>query len=276
MEEDCAANTIVAYRNDLQQLREYLTHAAAESSWVDVTPDAIQSYVQYLWSRDYAASTVARKVSALRSFFRFLFDQHLVHSDPLATIGTPRVDRPRPESLSQEAVARLLALAARDAMPPSLRDRALLELLYATGLKASEVVMLEVEDVSLASSTVRCLSRGGERLIPLPPRTKEALEAYLTRGRLHFLQDREEGALFLNYRGQRLSRQGLWLRVQRYAREAGLGDGVNPQALRHSFAAHLLSEGVEMTEVQELLGHASLHTTRVYDQRQEKPDASQQ
>ena len=263
-ERGCTVNTIAAYRNDLQQLREYLVLTIEEGSWADVTPDVVRSYVQYLWDRDYAASTVARKSSALRSFFRFLLDQSLINSDPLAAIGMPRVNRPRPESLPQEAVARLLALPAQDMMPPSLRDRALLELLCATGLRASEVVRLEVEDVSLASSTVRCLSRGRERLIPLSPRAQEALETYLARGRLRFLQNRGERALFLNYRGQRLTRQGLWLLVQRYAKEAGLDFRVNPQALRHSFAAHLLSEGVEMTELQELLGHASLHTTRAY------------
>lgn len=268
------ANTIAAYRNDLQQLREYLMHTLDEGSWADVTPDVVRSYVWYLWDRGYAASTVARKLSAIRSFFRFLLDQNLIHSAPLATIAMPRVDRPPPESLPSEAVARLLALPAQDMTPTGLRDRALLELLYATGLRASEVVRLEVEDVSLASSTVRCLTRGRERLIPLPPRAEEALEAYLARGRLHFLQDREERALFLNYRGQRLTRQGLWLLVQGYAKEAGLDFRVNPQALRHSFAAHLLSEGVEMTEVQELLGHASLHTTLAYAHLQEKRDAS--
>jgi integrase/recombinase XerD len=272
--DDCAANTIAAYRNDLQQLREYLTSTAEESSWADVTPDVVQTYVHYLWSRGYAASTVARKVSALRSFFRFLFDQSLVQSDPLATIAPPKVARPRPGSLSREDVARLLALASQDTTPSSLRDRALLEVLYTTGLKASEVVMLEVEDVSLASSTVRCLTRGGERLIPLPPRTREALEVYLVRGRLYYLQDHAEQALFLNYRGQRLTRQGLWLLVQRYATEAGLDHRVSPQTLRHSFAAQLVSEGVEIAEVQELLGHVSRHTTRVYAQSEEKPDAS--
>ncbi len=274
-EEHYTANTIAAYRNDLQQLGEYLTYAIGESSWASATPEAMQSYVQHLWSRGYAASTVARKLSALRSFFRFLSDQGLIDSDPLATVGTPTVNRPRPEPLSRQAVARLLALPAQDMNPSSLRDRALLELLYTTGLKASEVVMLGVEDVSLASSTLRCLTKGRERLIPLPPRTKEALEAYLTQGRLYLLQNRDERALFLNYRGERLTRQGLWLLVQRYAREAGLDGRVSPQILRHSYAAQLLSEGVQLTEVQELLGHVALHTTRAYAQLQEeKPDAS--
>lgn len=274
VEEHCTANTIAAYRNDLQQLREYLTYTIEESSWAGVTPEAMQSYVQHLWSRGYAASTVARKLSALRSFYRFLSDQSVVDSDPLAAVGTPTVNRPQPEPLPREAVARLLALPTQDTTPPSLRDRALLELLYTTGLKASEVVMLGVEDVSLASSTLRCLTRGRERLIPLPPRTKEALEAYLARGRLHLLQNRDERGLFLNYRGQRLTRQGLWLLVQGYAKEAGLDGRVSPQTLRHSYAAQLLSEGVQLTEVQELLGHVALHTTRAYTQLQEKPDAS--
>ena len=268
------ANTIAAYRNDLHQLREYLVQATEDGPWAEVTSDVVRSYVVWLWDRGYATATVARKLSATRSFFRFMLDRGLIHSDPMATISTPTVKRSRVECLPLEAIARLLALATGDMTPIGLRDRALLELLCATGLRASEVVSLAVEDVSLASATVRCLSRGRERLVPLFARARRALDSYLAQGRLHLLQNREERALFLNYRGQRLTRQGLWLLVQRYAKEAGLDFRITPQALRNSFAAHLLSEGVAMTELQELLGHASLHTTRFYTHLQEKGDAS--
>lgn len=269
-------NTISAYRNDLQQLQGYLTRTGSGNSWAEVTPAVIKSYMRYMWDRGYAASTVARKMAAIRSFFRFLLDRGLIRSDPMAAIGTPTVSRPRPEPLSQEAVARLLALPSQGTTPIALRDWALLELLYATGLRASEVLGLDVDDVSLASSTVRCLSRGKERLIPLPPRAQEALEAYLNRGRLHLLRDQEEKALFLNYRGRRLTRQGLWLLVQGYAKEAGLDSKVNPQILRYSFAANLIAKGVEIRELQELLGHAHLHTTRAYARLNEERNGSQE
>jgi len=259
-----AVNTIAAYRNDLQQLKTFLVRCIEGGSWADVTTDVMQAFVRYLWDRGYAASTVARKVSAVRSFFRFLLDQRLISSDPLSDIGAPKVERARPKPLPQGVLDRLLSLTAQDTTPAGLRDRALLELLYTTGLRASEVVRLEVGDVSLASSTVRCLSRGKERLVPLPSRAQEALEAYLSRGRLHLLQDREERALFLNHRGRRLTRQGVWLLVRGYAEEVGLDLKVNPQSLRRSFALRLLSEGVRETEVQELLGHISVHTTRSY------------
>ena len=271
-----AANTIAAYRNDLHQLREYLMHVIKDDSWADVTLDVVQSYVVYLWDRGYATATVARKLSATHSFFRFMLDRGLIHSDPTATISTPPVKRSPPESPPREAISRLLAPAAGDMTPIALRDRALLEILCATGLRASEIVGLAVEDVSLASSTVRCLSRGRERLVPLSARARQALESYLAQGRRHLLQDREERALFLNYRGQGLTRQGLWLLVQGYAKEAGLHSRITPQTLRNSFAAHLLSEGVAMSELQELLGHVSLHTTRFYTHLQEKGDASHQ
>ena len=262
--EGCTANTIAAYRNDLQQLKGYLVQYAAANLWASVTPDEARSYMLYLWDRGYAVSTVARKVSAIRSFFHFLLDQNLITSDPLTTIGTPRVDRSKPESLPPKAMDQLLIHSSHKDTPIALRDQALLELLRATGLRASEVVRLEVEDVSFASSTVCCLSRGRERLIPLPVRAREALDAYASRGRIHLLRDRNEGALFLNHRGGRLTRQGLWLLVQGYAKRAGLKCKVNPQALRHSFATRLLSEGVKVVEVQELLGHVSLHTTQAY------------
>lgn len=269
-------NTISAYRNDLQQLQEYLIRTAGGNFWAEVTPPVIQNYIHHMRDRGYAASTVARKVAAIRSFFRFLLDRGLVKSDPMAAIGMLTVSRPRPEPLPREAVARLLALPAQDTTPIVLRDWALLELLYATGLRASEVLNLDVDDVSLASSTARCLSKGKERLIPLPPRAKEALEAYLSRGRLHLLRDREERALFLNYRGQRLTRQGLWLLMHGYAKEAELDFKVNPQILRYSFVANLIAERVEIRELQELLGHAHLHTTRVYARLSEERDGSQE
>jgi len=269
------ANTIAAYRNDLYQLRQHLMHAIEDGSWAEVAPEKVASYVEFLWERGYAIATVARKLSAARSFFRFMLHRGLIHSDPTTTIGTPTVRRFRAQSLPQEAMARLLAAANRDVTPITLRDHALLELLCATGLRASEIVGLAVEDVSLASSTVRCLTRGRERLIPLPARARRALESYLAQGRRHLLQDREERALFLNYRGQRLTRQGLWLLVQEYAKEAGLNLRITPQTLRNSFAASLLSEGVAMTELQELLGHASPHTTRFYARSPETEDAAE-
>jgi integrase/recombinase XerD len=273
LEEHCTANTVAAYRNDLQQLRQHLAHLGEVDSWAHVTPEMMQSYLRHLWGRGYASSTVSRKLSALRSFFRFLTNRDISHSDPLAAFVTPVISRSVPQPLQHDAVIRLLALPSRKMSPSSIRDRALLELLYATGLKVSEVVRLEVEDVSIASSTLRCAARGRERLIPLPLPTKEALDIYITQGRIQFLQDRDESALFLNYRGRRLSRQGLWLLVQKYAKEAGLDGGVSPQMLRRSYAAHLLSEGVQLTEVQELLGHVALHTTRAYAGPPEGADA---
>ena len=274
-----ASNTIAAYRNDLRQLEAFLTHHAGGLGWPRVTPDIARSFVQHLWDRGYSASTVARKVSATRSFFDFLLDQHVVAAHPLDDIGTPRVDRSSPEPLPEAAIERLLALSGQEMTPAALRDRALLTLIYATGLRASEVVRLDVEDVSVASSMVRCLSRGKERIVPLPARAREALEAYLSRGRRHLLQDQREAALFVNQRGARLTRQGVWLLVQESAAQAGLKLKVNPQMLRQTFARHLLSEGVDLGEVQELMGHTSAYTTQAYvpgsdGQLEEEPDAA--
>jgi integrase/recombinase XerD len=263
-ERQYATNTVAAYRNDLHQLKTFLNDNACEVSWHAVTPDVARDYLNHLWDRGYSPATVARKVSATRSFFDFLLNEQVVSSNPLDPIGTPRVDRPSPDPLPDEAVARLLALPEEGAPPVRLRNRALLAMLYATGLRASEVAGLDVQDVSVASSSVRCLSRGKERIVPLSTQAQEALEAYLSHGRIHLLLDRGEPALFLNQRGERLTRQGVWLLVQEVAEDAGVELKVNPQLLRHTFASHLLSEGVEVGEVQELMGHSSVYTTQAY------------
>jgi integrase/recombinase XerD len=270
-----ADNTVAAYRNDLHQLTTFLNDNACGLSWRAVTPDVARAFVNYLWDRGYSAATVARKVSATRSFFDFLLSEHVVPSNPLDPIGTPKVDRSSPDPLPEEAIERLLTLPSEGAPPVRLRNRALLAMLYATGLRASEVAGLDVQDVSVASSSVRCLSRGKERIVPLSAQAREALEAYLSHGRIHLLLDRGEPALFLNQRGERLTRQGVWLLVQEAAEDAGLELKVNHQLLRHTFASHLLSEGVEVGEVQELMGHSSIYTTQAYTLGSESPAAEE-
>ena len=258
-------NTIAAYRNDLTQFAEYVSSQPG-GDWSGVNKDMIIGYILDLKEREYASSTVARKVAAIKSFFHFLASEDVVEDDPTATLDSPKVKKRLPVTLSYEEVTRLLSVPAESDTPKSIRDKALLELLYATGMRVTEIVSLDLEDVNLASATVRVTrGKGGkERIIPMHGRAVEALDRYLSKGRLQLLKDPNERALFLNHRGQRLTRQGLWLIIKHYVHEAGISSEVTPHTLRHSFATHLLNGKADLRHVQELLGHANISTTQIY------------
>ena len=260
-------NTLAAYRNDLSQFCAYVEPRA--SGWDKVDQDTILDYVMFMkGEQEYASSTVARKVAAIKSFFHYLADRGEIQDDPTATLDSPKVRKRLPKAISQEDMERLLKEAAREDTPKALRDRALLEVLYATGLRVTELVSLNVEDANLASETVRVVhpKDNRDRLVPVHHRALEPLRNYLERGRVQLLRDPEEHALFLNHRGQRLTRQGLWLIVKHYVREVGIQEDVTPHTLRHTFAAHLLNQRADLEYVQELLGHANISTTQVYAQ----------
>ncbi len=263
-------NTIVAYRNDLGQFLDFLNDGAHLSSWARVHKDHLASYVDCLKNdHEYASATVARKVAATKSFFRYLVDHGLVREDPSATLDSPKVRKYLPTAISEEEVERLLRAPADSETDRGLRDCALLELLYATGMRVSEVVALDVADVDLSDGSVHCSNHVGktrERMIPIYRRAAEALGAYLERSRDKLLRNgqADESALFLNHRGHRLTRQGLWLIIKKYVESAGISAPVTPHTLRHSFATHLLNGGADVREVQGLLGHANVSTTQVY------------
>jgi integrase/recombinase XerD len=267
IEKGYSSNTLAAYRNDLSQFVAFLTPKV--SDWDKVTRDIILSYIMAMkGEQEYASSTVARKVAAIKSFFHYLVDQGYLADDPTATLDSPKVRKRLPKSITSEDLERLLAEPARGQTPKALRDHALLEALYATGLRVTELVSLNVEDVNLASATLRVKrSRSkAERLVPIHERAIEPLQAYLERGRLQLLKDPNERALFLNHRGRRLTRQGLWLIVKHYVRKVGIVEDVTPHTLRHTFATHLVERKTDLEYVQELLGHANISTTQVYTQ----------
>ncbi|MFB0546146.1 MAG: site-specific tyrosine recombinase XerD [Anaerolineae bacterium] len=268
VEKNYSQNTIAAYRNDLSQFITFLRERMPSvTAWIEVSKEIILSFVLYLKEREYTSSTVARKVAAIKSFFHYLVASDYLKDDPTATLDSPRVSKHLPKAISPEDIGRLLAAPAERSTPKALRDKALLEVLYATGMRVSELVSLNVDDVNLASNNVRCLGRGAkERIIPIYEEVAEALQTYLNRGRIQLLRDPNEGALFLNLRGQRLTRQGLWLIIKLYAEQVGITSDVTPHTLRHSFATHMLNDGVGLQEVQKLLGHANISTTQVYTQ----------
>lgn len=259
-------NTLSAYRNDLGQFAEYLS-AAGRLRWAEVTESTIAGYLLQLRDKEYSSSTVARKTAAIKRFFRYLASEGLVSENPALQVGTPKVAKKIPRTLAIDEVDRLLTTIREGSGPKTLRDLAMIELLYATGMRVSELISLNLDDVNLASRTARCLGKGSkERIIPVYPRAAMAVSAYLEDGRLNYLKDREERALFLNPRGGRLTRQGLWLIIKEYVELAGIQSTVTPHTLRHSFATHLLAEGAGLREVQRLLGHSNVSTTQIYTQ----------
>ncbi|HNS53045.1 MAG TPA: tyrosine recombinase [Anaerolineae bacterium] len=258
-------NTLSAYRNDLYQFLAYLGGRA--SGWDQVRHDTLIDYVMTMkGSQEYAAATVARKVAAVKSFYHYLAQAGILKDDPTAELDSPRVQKRPPRALSVEDVEALLEYPAHDTSPKGLRDRALLELLYATGLRVSEVVALNVDDLNLASATVHVVRNRGrrERIIPIHDRAIEPLQLYLQQGRMQLLRNREETSLFVNHRGERLTRQGLWLIVKHHVRAIGIEDEVTPHTLRHTCAAHLLGKRADVGQVQQIMGHANISTTQAY------------
>ncbi|CAN5210572.1 site-specific tyrosine recombinase XerD [soil metagenome] len=266
-ERGLSARTLAAYRRDLSLYAAYLRRVGVAAA-VDVSPEELEGFLAWLRARrtaaggPYALSSIARTLVAVRGLHRFLVREGLAERDPSAGLRGPRPPRPLPRALSLEQVERLLGTPSGGSTV-ELRDRALLELLYAAGLRISELVGLDVDDVDLEARTVRCAGKGGkQRVVPLGRPARAALEAWLVRGR-PALRPRAP-ALFCNLRGGRLSRQGGWLVIKRRADAAGLAHGVSPHTLRHSFATHLLDGGADVRVVQELLGHASVNTTQIY------------
>jgi integrase/recombinase XerD len=278
-------NTISAYQNDLSQLRVFMAAGAGDPAApadgaVDhqeagedgavagpagaaISRDVILRFVLHLREREYAPTTVARKIAAVKSFCHFLEQEGYLGEDPTLDIDSPRVTKYLPRAASVNEIEQLLAQLSGDG-PAALRDRAMLELLYATGMRVSELVSLNRGDLSLDDDTVRCRGKGGkERQIPFGGKARLAIERYIDAGRPPLLGGREREALFLNHHGERLTRQGFWLIIKAYARQAGI-DKITPHTLRHSFATHLLSNGADLRSVQELLGHSSIATTQVY------------
>src|SRR5512136_1208215 len=278
-EKGYADNTIAAYRNDLTQFsRNMEEHLAdpSQATWVEVGKDAIVGYILNLKEREYTSSTVARKVAAIKSFFHYLVAEGVIKADPTATLDSPKVKKRLPKAISRDDISRLLAAPAKGTSAKSQRDHALLELLYASGMRVTELVSLDIDDVNPVSGSVRVRGKkisNKERVIPIGDHALEALQLYLDKGRLQLMRGPEERALFLNHRGQRLTRQGLWLIIKHYVDEVGIAQDVTPHTLRHSFAAHKLSQGKSLQDIQKLLGHANISTTQVYQHVGQETDS---
>jgi len=260
-------NTLAAYRNDLTQFTQYLIDQAGAQTWDQVSQTQIVNYILHMKELEYASSTVARKVAAIKSYFHYLRDEGVVENDPTLTLESPKVKKHLPKAITEEDVERLLAEPTRSDAPKALRDSALLETLYATGMRVTELVSLNIQDVDLQAGTIYCIGKGDrERVVPIYDHAAQVLSAYLVGGRPHLVRNKDEQALFLNHRGERLTRQGLWLIIKYYVDAIGIESEVTPHTLRHSFATHMLHGGAKLRDVQKLLGHANISTTQVYTQ----------
>ncbi|HEY5977471.1 MAG TPA: site-specific tyrosine recombinase XerD [Solirubrobacterales bacterium] len=266
LERGLSRNTLNAYRTDLFQYGEFL--AAHEADALTVRPADVGEFLAELATGNgrpaCSASTIHRKAACLRSFYKHLRRDELIADDPTAVLSAPRRAKKLPQVLNYAEVQKLLAAPQGDE-PTTLRDRALLEVMYACGLRASETIGLEIGDVELREGFLRARGKGSkERLIPLGRKAIAAISVYMRGGRPKLVGDRHEAKLFVNFRGGPLSRQGLYKIVQRHARAAGLGGQMSPHTLRHSFATHLLAGGCDLRAVQEMLGHADISTTQMY------------
>jgi integrase/recombinase XerD len=234
-------------------------------SWESFSRQEMLRYLLNLKERNYAATTQVRKIAAAKSFFAFMKAEGRIKQNPTENIESPRIGKPLPDAISITQVRSLLEQTVKQTSPEARRDRAMLELLYASGMRVSELVSLNLGDVNINEENVRAFGKGRkERIVPIYHQAAQAVAEYVDVVRPKLLRDSAERALFLNRRGQRLTRQGLWQILKEYAEKAGLAKTVTPHTLRHSFATHMLSGGADLRAVQEMLGHANISTTQVY------------
>ncbi len=266
-------NTLAAYHSDLLQLATYVKAGSSGSSSIGsvdapvpkLNTEVLSNYMHNLRERKYAQSTVARKVAAAKSLLKYLVDTGKLKGGMMPNLASPQVSKSIPKSLSVSEVRNFMAETAKLSTTEAKRDRTMLELLYATGLRASEMMALNVDDIDLKAKSVRCRGQNTKvRFVPIDQYIAQMVKEYINEVRLKLLSNQNEVALFLNRRGERLTRQGFWQIIQGYADKVGLGNKVTPRSLRHSFATHKLKSGVDLQSVQELLGHTHISTTRVY------------
>ena len=270
VERGLSGNTIEAYRRDLSRYVRFLRENGRRNPALAGEPE-IAAFIQelseseYEPGKPYRPASVARTLAAVRSFHKFLVREGDATDDPAEGVSRPKVPRNLPRPLTVDEVSALVAAPGGDGKPATLRDQAILETLYGAGLRISELVGLDVDDVDLEEGSVRAVGKGSkERVVPLGRYATKAVESYLVRGRPSLAGPRSGGALFLNQRGGRLTRQGTTNMIKAQAKRAGIRKRVTPHMLRHSFATHLLEGGADVRVVQELLGHASVATTQIY------------
>ncbi|MDI3530397.1 MAG: integrase/recombinase XerD [Candidatus Atribacteria bacterium] len=262
-EKRVSENTLCSYENDLKALHGFLTKRRI-TSLEELTLKDLEEFITWQYRAGHTSATLARRISALRSFFAFLLKKNLVKENLARSLDTPKIGRKIPQVLTLAEIEAILTLP--DTTKPSgLRDKAILELLYSSGLRVSELVNLEFSHLDLQNRMLRLWGKGfKERIVPFGEEAKAAIEAYLVGGRPHFLKGKLSNFVFLGPSGKPITRQSVWNMIKRYTREAGITKNVTPHTLRHTFATHILENGADLRIIQECLGHSDISTTQIY------------
>jgi integrase/recombinase XerD len=261
---NASANTVMAYRNDLTQFTDYLEkNLMSDASWSDVKPETIEQFSLWMKQNNYSSSTLARKIAALKTLFGWMRQRGMTIEDLISSLHPPRVEKKVPRILGEAEIARLFDATGQISAPRSLRDRALLEVIYSTGMRVSEAISLRMSDLDLETGMAQCAGRGTRnRTVPLSPQSIVALRNYIDQRNL--LGTSKTDYVFLNPAGTKLTRQAVWQITRHYAQLAGIEGEITPHTLRHSRAKHMLHDGADIRRVQEWLGHANLATTQMY------------
>ncbi len=257
-----SGNTEMSYRRDLVKVKKYMEEQGI-SDVKKITSTNLNSYILYLEKNKFSAATISRNIASLKAFYHYMFKEGMVNEDAAEALHAPKIEKKLPEILSTEEVVRLLEQPSGDS-PKEIRDKAMLELLYATGIRVTELINLKLRDVNLQMGYLMCRDGGKERVIPFGTEAKGALVRYLGGTRAAMVSDAESEYLFVNCSGQPMSRQGFWKLIKFYAKKAGIEEDITPHTLRHSFAAHLVENGADLRSVQEMLGHSDISTTQIY------------
>lgn len=255
-------NTEVSYERDLKKLERFLTEEKIESV-EQVNATLLNSYVMYMERKNFAASSISRSIASIRAFFHFLCQTRSWKENPAEHLKAPKIEKKMPGILTIDEVD-LLLKQPRENTAKGIRDRAMLELLYATGIRVSELISLTLKDINLKLGYITCSSGEKERVIPFGSAAKRSVEHYMEGARAELLGSQESEMLFLNCSGKSMSRQGFWKVLKSYAEAAGIQQDITPHTLRHSFAAHLVQNGADLKSVQEMMGHSDISTTQIY------------
>lgn len=255
-------NTILSYNRDLSKFLAYLK-ANKIISLNEVTDKDLDKYIKELGDNGFKSATISRNIASLKAFFHYLSNEDLIDKDPTGKLKSPKIEKKMPEILTMTEVVSLLEQPSGDS-PKEVRDKAMLELLYATGIRVSELINLDMSDVNIQMSYINCHDGNKSRTIPYGKEARAALIKYLDGSRSAIVDNRESTILFANCSGQKMSRQGFWKLIKHYAKKAGIETDITPHTLRHSFAAHLVENGADLRSVQEMLGHSDISTTQIY------------
>lgn len=254
-------NTIASYRRDLIKLKNYLTDTGCEDI-VEITSTNLNSYILMIEKQGMSTATVSRNIASIKAFFLYLLKQGILKEDPSDMLKPPKIEKKAPMVLTVEEVSLLLE-QPNGLSPKEIRDKAMLEMLYATGIRVSELISLKVQDVNLSMNFLRCHDNNKDRIIPFTNETKEALENYLKNARPAICKN-DQDILFTNCQGAPMTRQGFWKIIKYYSAKAGIKKDITPHTIRHSFAMHLVNNGADLKSVQEMLGHSDISTTQIY------------